>query len=560
MIAALGLVAISLAWLLPGHYYPYTAFQQDMLSAAGIGLIALGAITMVREWPVRVPSSAVAAVLLAAVPLLQWATGMLRFLSDALLPAAYLTGFALAIVASFQLARYSPKFIVGLFMAICAGAIASVGLGLAQWLELGPFGFLEYSPRGERMYANLLQANQLASLLAVGVAGLWWFYESRRIGGWVASLGIGFLGFGLVMTQSRAGWLMVAAFVAMWALYRKRLPLRTSAMAMLLGVAMFIVGVLVRAPLDAWVHMNGGTGAIQVRLSEPFRWIHLQTLWDALLRQPWRGYGWMQIAVAQQAAVLDHPPTFELQSAAHNQVLDFLIWNGLPLGLLLTGAIAVWAVQRMRRCTEPDAWALLVALSVFAVHSMVEFPLQYAYFLLPAGLMVGVIEARTLPAPAWTPRLGRAVYAGAALATAALLYQLWDEYYTIEEAVRQVRLKNEVRFVQTDGGPKVPDVVLLDGQREYVRLWLVEPREAMSPAELDWLHDVATRYPSPGALIRYAQAAALNGRAEDAQRALERMCRMALEWHCNGGRMTWANAALAHPRLNAVRYPETPKR
>ena len=31
----------ALAWLLPGHFYPYTAFQQDMLSMAGVVLLAL---------------------------------------------------------------------------------------------------------------------------------------------------------------------------------------------------------------------------------------------------------------------------------------------------------------------------------------------------------------------------------------------------------------------------------------------------------------------------------------------------------------------------------------
>jgi len=562
MIYILGLAAICLAWLLPGHYYPYTAFQQDMLSASGVGLIALGAVVTVREWPVRLPMSAIVALLLAAVPLLQWASGMVPFLSDTLLPAAYLAGFALAIVAGVQLARTNPNFVDALFAAMCVAAVVSVGLGLAQWLDLGPYSFLEHADRGERMYANLTQANQLASLLGLGIAGLLWFYETRRLGGVGASIAIAFLGFGLMMTQSRAGWLMVASLVAMWALYRKRVPLRTPMAAVVVAVALFIAAVLARAPLDAWVHLDSDPGTIHVRFQESFRLIHWQTLWDALLHKPWLGYGWLQIAVAQQAAVLDHPPTFELMSAAHNQLFDFLIWNGLPLGLLLIFAIGWWAVNRMRRCAEADAWASIAALGVLVMHSMVEFPLQYAYFLMPAGLMVGVIEARMpdAPNPRWSVPVGRAVYACAALAMAGLLFVYWNEYYSVEEAVRRMRLKQEVHYVQPGAEPAVPEVALLDGPREYVRIWLIEPHEGMSVAELDWLRTVVRRYPSPGAQMRYALSAGLNERDEEARRSLELMCRMSLEKHCNGGRRTWAAETELHPRLRAIRFPETPVR
>src|SRR5439155_11236902 len=107
MIYLLGLMAVSLAWLLPGHYYPWTSFQQDALAAGGVSLVCLAAVVSVREWPVRMPALAWAALLLALVPLLQWACGMVPFLTDALLSSAYLVGFALSVVAGLQLAHSS---------------------------------------------------------------------------------------------------------------------------------------------------------------------------------------------------------------------------------------------------------------------------------------------------------------------------------------------------------------------------------------------------------------------------------------------------------------------
>ena len=41
MIYAFGLVAIGLAWVLPGHYFPWPGFQQETLAAIGAALIGL---------------------------------------------------------------------------------------------------------------------------------------------------------------------------------------------------------------------------------------------------------------------------------------------------------------------------------------------------------------------------------------------------------------------------------------------------------------------------------------------------------------------------------------
>jgi hypothetical protein len=192
---------------------------------------------------------------------------------------------------------------------------------------------------------------------------------------------------------------------------------------------------------------------------------------------------------------------------------------------------------------------------------MVEFPLQYAYFLLPAGVFVGVIEAR-VPSRGGalaSMNVPRAALLGALLAMSAAIYVIWDEYLEVDEAVRQVRLKNEARIVHKDLKPKAPDVTLLDAQRELVRLWTVEPVAGMAPAQLDWMHVVARRFASPGALERYALAAGLNGRPAEALRALRLMCRMSLPHHCDHARVRWQQRVAQHPALQTVPYPATPE-
>jgi hypothetical protein len=222
--------------------------------------------------------------------------------------------------------------------------------------------------------------------------------------------------------------------------------------------------------------------------------------------------------------------------------------------------IVWWAVSRMRRCADIDSWALIAGLSVLFAHSMVEFPLHYAYFLLPAGLMIGVIEAR-LPSPSAPIRLGigRGTYAVVALAMAALLVAITTEYLDLEEQVRRVRLR-EVGVIERSGWEAaLPDVVLLDAPREYLRMWLVEQHEGMTAAELGWLHSVSQRYPTPPALTRYALAAGLNGRAVEASRALQSLCRVHLPRQCDDTRKRWETLVQQHPTLAAIPFPQTPR-
>lgn len=504
---------------------------------------------------------ALIALLIAVVPLTQFALGLVPYRLDAVLPAAYLVAFAMAVIAGRQLAATSDRFALGLCGVIFIAALASIGIALVQWLQIGPYAFIEQVARHERVSGNLRQPNQLASLFGLAIAATLWAFETRRIGPGVAWLAAATFGVGIAMTQSRAGWLFIALIVIFWILYRRRLPLRLSGPALALGVGAFVAAVLLWDRLNAWLQSGVHVESLAGRVQPGYRLQHWQTLWDALLQSPWVGYGWLQVPRAQQATVLDHPATFEFLSSSHNQLLDLLVWNGLPIGVLIIAALAWWSWTRLRACSNATGWAMLLALSFLFAHSLVEFPLQYAYFLLPAGMMIGIIEARA-PVPAMRAlqlRIGRWVFLAALGAMGLLLVLIISEYGKLEESVRRVRLA-EAGYVQPGGEPRVPDIYLLDWQREYVRLFLTEPRAGMPPAELQWMGETASRYPSPTALMRLARAQALNGQPVQAERSLQILCHISLERHCDGGRKHWVTLAQTSEPMRQVRFPATPPR
>jgi hypothetical protein len=556
MLYALGLASMALAWLRPGHYFPWAGFQQEALAGCGALLIALAASVTVRRWTPGTSLLAVVSALLAAVPLLQWSAGMLPYLSDALVPSVYLLALALMVISGFQLAMHEKHFVPALFATFYLGAFTSAAFAIAQSLQWGPFTFIQALVPGDRASANFIQPNHLATLLGLGIAAVLWAYESRRIAGMLAAAAVSPLLLGLTLTRSRVGWLFGLCFVLLWLFYRRRLSLRTSAAAVLGGVLGFVALVLLWAPLSSV--LTGAEGAtVAARVQAGDRWVHLQTLWDAAWRSPWVGYGWNQVSAAQQAAVLDHPPTFEWLSSSHNLLLDLVVWNGLPLGLLVIGVVGWWAVRRVRDCINVDAFALIAALSVLFAHSMVEFPLTYAYYLLPAGLLAGALEARTVQPDARSSKVPwRAGHAVASLVVVAFSWLICSDYLEIEEAVRQVRMR-DAGYAQR---AFVPGVRWLDGPREYVRLWVTKNDDGDPGSDMAWLRTVTLRYATPPALLRYAVATAQRGQREESVRTLSILCRISQPKFCDQGREHWAQLAKRYPGVGSVRYPDTPSR
>lgn len=546
-----GLALLCLAWLIPYHFVPWPAFQQEWLAA--LGAAAIGATALARDGSsLRWPPLALLVAACAAIPLVQTATGQIHYLSDGLLPMLYLAAFALSMVAGATLVgSRRTELLDGLSVAIVVAGFVSTGVAMFQWLQLGPGSYMSDLAPGARPYANLNQPNHLATLLCLGVIALVRGYENRRVGGGATALGVAWLGFGLLMTQSRAGWLMVVFVVLAWAVLRRRAALRMSASAVVPAALAFFVGVMMWGPLTDAVGVPANV--LEERLQAGTRPALWMNLWDALWRSPWIGYGWSQVVFAQQAAALDHPAMVGMLFNSHNLVLDLLLWNGVPLGLLLIAALVWWFWRQTRLCGDADRWTLLVSVGAVFVHELVEFPLDYAFFLLPVGLMMGALDGMDSTVRPWrVPKVALAI--PLALLTGMLVW-IGAEYMRTEDAARQVRLL--MMGVGVDRVPTVPppEVQLLDALREFHRFWLTRARPGMTEAELDWMRAVVRRYPAPPAQLRYALAAGLNGRKKEATETLARICAMHQPIRCVEGHDSWEQLRRKYPELHGIDLP-----
>jgi O-antigen ligase len=547
------------SWLTSNHSLPWLSFHAEFMMALAFTLALLGEVGQRPKRPDALAPLTVATLVVALVPLGQVATGLIRFAGDGWMVFAYLLGLALAQWLGQRLAwrwglAQTTEVLAGLFLA---GSVVSVGLQIYQWLQLLTIGLfaVQMAPFGTP-FANFAQPNHLATALFLGLAGLLYLFERRRVGGAVAAAATIFLLFGMVMTGSRTAWVAIALLVPALALARRRLALRVPLTGALgLGAVFFVL-------VSAWPVLNelmllapGRTLDNQVQAGP--RPLFYATMLDAVSRHPWVGYGWNQGLVAQSTVLDDHPAGGRLMGNSHNTVLDLMVWNGVPLALGITGLLVWWGWRHLRACRDATALFLLTALGGVAVHAMLEYPLSYAYFLLPVGLMMGLLEAA---APSrWQFPLPRGVGIFAAGSAAGLLAVITIDYLEVE-ANTQVLAWEVARIGTGRITSQAPDVMMLTQWREYLAYARVEPRAGMADADLARMGNIVARFPYSSALRQYAVANALNGRPEVARDTLVRLCKLHSAMRCRNELLLWTEQLRSGATpLAAVPLPPLPE-
>lgn len=554
----LGLWALTLAlgWLIPNHAPPWGAFHHDAWIALGVLVIALvvflrGAVSTTAWTPPVVVSLA-----LAVAPWAQYVSGQIVFAGVAWMPSLYLLGLAFALRVGTVWEHATPgepaRVLGG---AILFAALMSTGLALAQWLQFD-LDIWMVNAGTARPFANIGQPNQLGTFLSWGLIALAWLWAKRHVGLATWLLSSAFLLMGMALTGSRTSWLILGMLVVMLAWWRHHFPRRQLLVGGLLLLAWFVFCSLAIPKLTALAQVASTAGAepqlMQLRMATDIRPMVWGAYIDAALRSPWWGYGWTQAQLGQMAVLLDYPDWQILFSHTHNLFLDLVLWMGLPLGLAVS-AFLLWRFWRLFTSVKTLDQALLFCmLLAVAIHAMLELPLHYAYMLLPAGLIWGILEASQ---PGWSwPRLGRRAHLGAWLVSAALLACVLRDYLNVQTSYQWLQFE-WARLATQKTAPE-PQVVMLTQWPAFVRLSHRELRDPVTPDELREMQNLAHLYPSAGFLMQLASAQALNGQPDAAQVSLRQACQMHGPAQCAAIRQNWQLAARHQPALSRVTLPE----
>ena len=516
---------LCLSFLVSSHIPPWYSWQNEALAFAAVLLLAWSLAPKVKRGEsvcLNWPYLALPPVVVVLVASIQWLSGMLVFGGELLIVFFYALLCSLCVSMGFSAGRAAAKLdstnppIDALAWALLLAALTSAFILLQQNMMLDTAGiWVAHTGNYTRPGGHLAQANHAATLQLLGMVSAIFLQTRGRLSNFSVAPLLLLFGIGMAVTQSRTSVLSLGAVLLWWTWKQPLIAPRTPRWAGVTTSALIVALFMSWPKLFNWVHMMGSGEGAQVRGLSDVRSQVWQQLAQAVWQKPWLGWGINQTASAHNAIAADYAPTSAF-TYSHNLLLDMALWVGLPLTALLALLTAVWLWRRARAVQTPLPWfGLALALPV-AVHSMLEYPFAYAYFLVPAmlglGLVEGALGGRSLRLPL---KLALAIL----ITTTVLMAWSAVEYFHAEEDYRVVRFE-VLNLGQTPAAYQPPKMLLLTQVGALLNSLRLPLAPNMSTADLDLLHTVSMHYPLPGVAYRYALALALKGQRTEALRQL----------------------------------------
>ncbi len=406
-IAHISLAFIGLMWVLPflyySHAYPITTFYQEW-GAALLGLCALPLLLTARYWQApEVPRIVLLPLGLMLLLMVQLLAGRIMHFDHLLLLTLYFLFAVLLIMLGRQLRVELglPALATALAVFLLAGAELNALAGILQHYRWNTFlNPLITAKTGHAVYGNTAQPNHYASYIALGLVSLGLLYARLSMRVWQAALLAMPLLFVMVLSGSRSSWLYLLFAGGLAFLWQRRettlRPLFYYSLLLLLGFG--LMHFVVQIP---W--LQGATGSVTTaeRLFGDNASGHIRLhLWrEAALifaQFPLLGAGFGQFAFQhlQLAADMHNPAVSGLYNNAHNLLMQIAAEAGLAGLLILLGTLGMWFWQSVVRKAQFTLyhWWGYVCLAVLGIHSLLEYPLWYAYFLGVAAVLLGAFD------------------------------------------------------------------------------------------------------------------------------------------------------------------------
>ncbi|RZJ11556.1 MAG: polymerase [Rubrivivax sp.] len=344
------------------------------------------------------------------------------------LSATAVIGAGLAVLLFAQSLRGEARHVAA--EALCWGLLAAGGLSIAISLvqvflpELADGALIARSGIPGRAVGNLRQPNHLASLMMWTAVAAVFITEKHRQRPALPLLLFACV-FTVVLSASRTGFIGIA-MLAVWGLLDRKLSrfarLSLLATPLMLGASWWL--------MSLWsaegTHAFGAASRLSEGAGSPSRLAILHDAWALTVANPWLGVGWGEFNFAwsltpfpaRPIAFFDHTHNLPSQLAVELG----LPWAGAVVALLGWALCKAWRGAARNEDDAPLRRAALMIVLTIGLHSLLEYPLWYAYFLLPACFAFGlalpsdeVASARVSP---W-PWIGGLLVAGS-------VFAVWD--------------------------------------------------------------------------------------------------------------------------------------
>lgn len=307
---------------------------------------------------------------------------------------------------------------VGVFVAFAWGLLAaglgSVVVALVQVFAPGwtDGTLIAHSGLVGRAVGNLRQPNHLCSLLLWAVIAAIGLHEVKRLPTRAVVPIVVALVFAVELSASRTG-AAALALLAAWGLLDRRLS-RPARALLLATPVVYALSYGAMSLWGEWTHQAIGAearlaaGGAESPNSRGRIWANA---WALTMQQPWTGVGFGEFNLAWSLTPFPGRPTAFFDHT-HSLPIQLAVELGLPLTALVLGLLALALWQGLARSARTPGAAGIAATAAWGmaaligVHSLVEYPLWYAYFLLPAAFAFGLSLGAPGQGP-WAHRAGK---------------------------------------------------------------------------------------------------------------------------------------------------------
>ena len=519
LLLLLASVFISLAWLLPIHYRPWVTYTGELF--AFLSLFTLAAIYLKDK--IKLPVISLPLLILAVIPLVQYGAGELFFFDKALICTLFVLGFWLSMVVGYNLSSDKAgrtSIFTGLSYVFLMVGTATGVIAICQWTNLDAHlpGMINIQGN-TRPYANFAQPNNMATFLMMSLLACLYLYEKKNLQTkWLVVCGLLIL-MGVALSQSRTSWVACLCILVYLAYQQYRGFIRLKWYWIISWLGLF-VGLIIVAPILSQLlaqvtdaHIVQSREVVQRATGDMSRLAIWQQMLHAIADRPRFGYGWNQTSVAY-TLVSDHFQGPVWIRSAHNFILDFILWNGLIIGLPFLAYFGYWGYQLNKRVNSVESVIGILMVGAVLIHAMLEFPQYYAYFLLPVGFIIGLVQSQQADTKILTlsPNYMRVAYGLFFL----LLILIVRDY-----AVMVPKLNQTLRYEKTPEKITNQDqVYLLEEFNRRIDWIRMNPYSKVSAQQLEEIREMVLNYPTTYDLYKYAKILAFNGYEQEAKHQL----------------------------------------
>lgn len=290
------------------------------------------------------------------------------FLEDFILVSIYMLFIILMLIIT-QNIKSKRCIFLSLFFILLLCSINSV-IVLFQYFDIKNI-FILWHSGDHRFYGNIGQPNHLSTLFMIGIVSSLILYKFKKIKIKILYIISIYFTFFVFLTGSRTGWLTLLFLLFLSIILKSKKNIKFN--FKFFGILNIVY--LIYSYSFSYNSRNIVKGVSSALHDSRF------DLWmdsvSSIFANPWVGYGINGVRTSRLFSNLNFKTPYV---SSHNIILDFFLWFGVFGGIVLIFYLIIIFIRIIKDKTY--SYEILLFLTPFIIHSFLEYPFRYLYFLI----------------------------------------------------------------------------------------------------------------------------------------------------------------------------------